>query len=129
MLDFIKLQRELCSDFFGVSTAGFNAIKPLREGRVTKFSYGGNRDIFTFTFWPDSVLERFDPVDSAAHFTIEKKAGVVSGFEISNGKRGADINATNIKSFVADGSRLFYGGPFSADSDDTITIDVVLCQK
>lgn len=118
-----------CGDFFGISAANFSAIKPVSEGRVTKFSYNGNRDRVRFVFWRDTVPERFDPVDSDAHFTIERKDGVVSGFEIVNGMRGGDINADNVKRFIAEGSTLRYEGPFSADSDDIITIEAVYCPK
>jgi len=118
-----------CGDFSGISVTDFNAIKPISEGRVTKFSYGGNRETFMFVFWRDTIPERFNPVDSDAHFTIEKKDGVVTGFEIINGTRGGDINAENVKNFVAEGSTLFYEGPFSAGSDETITVEAVYCPK
>lgn len=118
-----------CGDFFGITAADFSAIKSVSEGRVTKFLYNGSRDRFRFVFWRDTVPDRFDPVDSDAHFTIEKKVGVVSGFELINGMRGGDINADNVKSFVAEGSTLRYEGPFSAGSDKTITIDAVYCPK
>lgn len=118
-----------CGDFFGISSAGFNAINSIGEERVTKFSYRGNHETFMFTFWRDTVPEQFDPVDSDANFTIQKKGGVVSGFEIVNGSRAGDLNAENVKRFVAEGSTLSYEGPFSAGSDESITIEAVYCPK
>lgn len=118
---------ENCGDFFGVSSVSFRALKPVGDGRVSKFTYNGNRETFTFAFWRDTVPQRFDPVDSDAHFSIVREGGAISGYEIVDGTRGNDINPVNINNFVAEGSMVHYEGPFSAGSDETITIDAVYC--